>query len=146
MNYVNQHLETEEKIIYQTKLNSTEYSIGFAMLILGYLAIIGSLVLGGIIVLSGLIILVLSYLRIKASEFVVTDKRIIIKVGLFKKQYLETMLSDIDGIQIKQKIMNKITNSGAIIIRETKLTNNPISNVDKAFEFRNAVYSQISKM
>ena len=143
MGNVDKHLMTGEKIIYQTKLNWTEYIKGIILILIG-LVFIKSL--GGFIIFIGLISLGITYMKIKSSEFAVTDKRVLIKVGIFRTHSLETMLNKVEGIHVEQGIMGKIVNSGSIIVKGTGGTNNPFQNIDKPFEFRTAVNEQISKI
>ncbi len=56
------------------------------------------------------------------------------------------MLNKVEGIHVEQGIIGKLVDSGSIIIKGTGGTNNPFSNIDKPFEFRNAVNEQISKL
>ncbi|TAG52530.1 MAG: PH domain-containing protein [Cytophagales bacterium] len=146
MGYVDKHLMNGENIIYQTKLNWTEYIKGLLVLGLGLIFMSGSGTFGGFLIFVGLIILGLTYLRISTSEFAVTDKRVLIKVGIIKTQSLETMLNKVEGIQVEQGIIGKMVNSGSIVVKGTGGTNNPFSNIDKPFEFRSAVNEQISKI
>jgi uncharacterized membrane protein YdbT with pleckstrin-like domain len=146
MGYVDKHLMSGETIIYQTKLNWTEYIKGFIFLFLGLLFLAVNGTFGGFFIFIGLLIISITYLRINSSEFAVTDKRVLIKVGILKTQSLETMLNKIEGIHVEQGIIGKLVNSGSIIVKGTGGTNNPFSNIDKPFEFRTAVNEQISKM
>ena len=102
--------------------------------------------LGGFIIFIGLISLRITSMKIKSTEFAVTDKRVLIKVGIFRTHSLETMLNKVEGIHVEQGIMGKIVNSGSIIVKGTGGTNNPFQNIDKPFEFRTAVNEQISKI
>lgn len=145
MGYVDKHLMSGETIIYQTKLNWTAYNKGFVVLLLGLL-FIGSGTFGGLLIFVGLLILGLTYLKISSSEFAVTDKRVLIKVGILKTQSLETMLNKVEGIHVEQGIIGKMVNSGSIVVKGTGGTSNPFSNIDKPFEFRSAVNEQISKL
>ena len=113
MGYIDKHLTTDETIIYQTKLNWTEYIKGLVFIILGLL--FGTY--GAIIIIIGIITLGISYFKISSSEFVVTDKRVLIKVGILKKnRSLETMLNKIEGIHVEQGIIGKMVNSGSIMV------------------------------
>lgn len=143
MGYVDKHLLNGEKIIFQTKLNWTEYIRGVVLIFIGLLFI---KLFGGFLIVIGLISLGLTYLKINSSEFAVTDKRVLIKVGIFKTQSLETMLNKVEGIHVEQGIVGKMVNSGTIVVKGTGGTNNPFKNIDKPFEFRTAVNEQISKM
>jgi uncharacterized membrane protein YdbT with pleckstrin-like domain len=146
MSYVNKHLMSSETIIYQTKLNWTEYNKGVIIILIGLIFSSSNGTSGYPFVMLGLIVLGITYLRINSSEFVVTDKRVLIKVGILKTKSLESMLNKVEGIHVEQGIIGKLVDSGSIIIKGTGGTNNPFSNIDKPFEFRNAVNEQISKL
>ncbi len=146
MGYVDEHLMSGETIIYQTKLSWTEYLKGFIILVLGLNLFDGGGLFGSLLIFISILMIGLTYLRINTSEFAVTDKRVLIKVGILKTQSLETMLDKVEGIHVHQGIIGKIANSGSIIVKGIGGTNNPFSNIDKPFEFRNAVNEQISKL
>ncbi len=146
MGYIDKHLLTGEKIIYQTKLNRIAYIKGLIVLGFGLIFMIGNGNFGGLLIFIGLLILGMTYLRISTSEFAVTDKRVLIKVGILKTQSLETMLNKVEGIHVEQWIIGKMVNSGSIIVKGTWGTDNSFSNIDKPFEFRGAVNEQISKL
>jgi uncharacterized membrane protein YdbT with pleckstrin-like domain len=146
MGYIDKHLMSGETIIYQTKLNWTEYLKGLLIIFFGLYFISNSGVFGGILIFFGILSLGMSYLRISSSEFAVTDKRVLIKVGIFRTQSLETMLNKVEGIHVDQGIIEKMVDSGTIIVKGTGGTNNPFRNIDNPFAFRSAVNEQISKL
>jgi hypothetical protein len=43
-----------------------------------------------------------AWVTYKTSEFAVTDKRVVIKVGWIRRRTLETMLSKVEGIGVDQ--------------------------------------------
>ena len=146
MGYIDKHLMKGEKIIYQTKLNWTVYLKGLVFMLLGILFLTRSTAFGGILIFFGLLSLVLTYLKINSSEFAVTDKRVLIKIGILKTQSSETMLNKVEGIHVEQGIIGKMVNSGSIIVKGTGGTNNPFRNIDKPYEFRTAVNEQIADL
>ncbi len=146
MGYVDKHLMSGETIIYQTKLNWTEYLKGLLIMFVGLYFASSSGVFGGLLVFAGILALGLTYLRISSSEFAVTDKRVLIKVGIFKTQSLETMLNKVEGIHVDQGIIEKMVDSGTITVKGTGGTNTPFRNINNPFAFRSAVNEQISKL
>jgi uncharacterized membrane protein YdbT with pleckstrin-like domain len=146
MGYVDKNLMSGETIIHQTKLNWTEYLKGLGLIILGLCFRSGGEMFGGLLIFAGVLALGVAYLSISSSEFAVTDKRVLIKVGIFKTQSLETLLSKVEGIYVEQGIIGKMVDSGTIIVKGTGGTNTPFKNIDKAFAFKNAVNEQISKL
>lgn len=92
---------SSETIIYQTKLNWTEYNKGVIIILIGLIFSSSNGTSGYPFVMLGLIVLGITYLRINSSEFVVTDKRVLIKVGILKTKSLETMLNKVEGIHVE---------------------------------------------
>ncbi len=146
MGYIDKHLMTDEKIVYQTKLNLTEYLKSGIILLIGLFLLFLSKFFGIFIILMGLISLGLTYLKINFCEFAVTDKRVLIKEGILRTESLETMLNKVEGIYVEQGIIGKMANSGSIVIKGTGGTNNLFRNIDKPYEFRNAVNEQIARL
>lgn len=71
---------------------------------------------GGPGIIVGLILFVLIFLKYKTTELVVTNKRLIAKSGLIKRQAIEMTLSKIESLQVSQSIMGRMLNYGTIII------------------------------
>lgn len=146
MSYINKNLMNGEKIIYQTNLIWTAYIIGFVVFILGLFLMKENEMLGSVIILVGLFFLGIAYLKIKFSEFGVTNKRILIKTGILNTHSIEIMLSKVEGIEIEQSIVEKMINSGSIVIKGTGSTNYSFTSLHNPFEFRNAINEQISNL
>lgn len=51
-----------------------------------------------------------------SSEYSITDKRVLIKVGLIRRYSLEIFLSKIESVYVTQSITGRIFNFGAVII------------------------------
>ena len=116
-----------ETIVYQTKLNWSEYLKGITIIIIGIIIIESSNTagtFGGFLVLVGLFLLGKSFLKMKSSEFAVTDKRVLIKVGILRTQSLETMLNKVEGIHVEQGLVDKMFGCGNIDIKGTGGTKN----------------------
>lgn len=140
MSYVQKHLQEGEVVVYSTKLSWVEYLKAISVGIIGLIfAISGHFV--GLILAA--VLAVFAYLKISSSEFAVTNKRIIIKVGIISSHSLETMLNKIESINVSQGLLDKIFKCGTLVVRGTGGTNNPFPNVDNPFEFRNAINKQL---
>jgi uncharacterized membrane protein YdbT with pleckstrin-like domain len=142
MKYNNNKLMIDETIVFQTKLNWILYARGLIILALGL--IVDSY--GMLLILVGLLILLLAYINVRFSEFIVTDKRILIKDGFFRTQSLDIHLDKIENIHVEQGIIGKIVNRGSIVVREVEGMQYFYFNIDKPFKFREAVNKQIPRM
>lgn len=56
------------------------------------------------------------YIHSKCTEFVITNRRVILKTGIFSLQSFEMHLSKIENIQINQTFTGKLFNYGSVII------------------------------
>ena len=77
------------------------------------------------------------------SDYVITNKRIIMKTGLISRQSLETFLERIEGIYVEQSILGRILGYGSVTIGGIGGTQNKFHYIERPIEFRNSVQQQI---
>lgn len=73
-----------------------------------------------------------------SDEFAITNKRVIIKTGLFSRKTLEMNLSKIESVNVDQSIMGRIFGYGTIKIIGTGGTREEFPNIQKPLQFRKA--------
>ena len=73
------------------------------------------------------------------SEFAVTNKRVIIKVGLIARRTVEIQLPKIESIGVDQGIMGRIFGYGNIVVVGTGGTKEPFRAIADPLGFRKAV-------
>ena len=71
-----------------------------------------------------------------ADEFVVTNKRVIVKTGLISRRTLEMNLNKIESVNVDQSILGRLLNYGTITIIGTGGTKESFTNIAHAVEFR----------
>jgi len=157
--YVEQALLEEEKVKYRAKLHWVIYLTALAALILSivFFGLAGALEMtskkpdvnptGFIIV--GCFFLVISmvygipaFIKVKTSEFAVTDRRVIIKIGLISRRTLEMNVSKIENISIDQNIMGRILNYGSIVISGSGGTKETFKNIASPMDFKKAALTE----
>lgn len=74
-----------------------------------------------------------------SSEFAVTNKRVIIKVGLISRRTVELNLGKIESIGVDQSIFGRILSYGTIIVMGTGGTKEPFRGIANPMDFRKAV-------
>jgi uncharacterized membrane protein YdbT with pleckstrin-like domain len=78
------------------------------------------------------------------AEFAITNKRVIIKTGLFRRQALEMNLSKIETVEVDQSILGRILGYGTITLIGTGGTRESFPNIANPLEFeRNLVGIQL---
>ena len=114
--YVNQHLIKDETVAYETKLH---WVIFFSLKSIFTLTIY-------------------AWLKRWLSEFVITNRRIVIKEGFIARRTFEMNLSKIETVNVDQTVMGRMLNYGSITIIGTGGTKETFHNIAKPMAFRKA--------
>jgi uncharacterized membrane protein YdbT with pleckstrin-like domain len=76
------------------------------------------------------------------SEFGVTSKRVIVKVGLVQRQTLELLLRQVEAISVDQSIMGRVFNYGSVTLSGTGGVRGVFHNIAAPLDFRRKIQSQ----
>ena len=156
MGYVDGNLIPGERVIYRTRLHWWVYSkAGFVVLFVLFLigvaasgggtalpAVVFLLVLGAI--LGGSLAL-WAYIKTNTCEFAVTNKRIIVKVGVVSTRSIDIDLRKVEGIVVNQEFDGKLLGFGTIVIMGTGGTKEPFDDIDDPFEFRRQAQQEVAR-
>ncbi len=149
MSYISAHLLDNETIIYQTKLHWIMFIHPLAWL-MASLAIytiqpqLPLLALFPLLLAMGSAIA--TAVSLISSEFGVTNKRILIKVGFININSIDTLLSKVESIQVHQSLLGRLLGYGTLIICGTGGTRDRFSSIDNPLYFRRLVQEQIEKL
>jgi uncharacterized membrane protein YdbT with pleckstrin-like domain len=75
-------------------------------------------------------------ISLQTSEFVITDKRIIAKVGFLQSRSVELFISKIEAVNVDQSYLGNLLNFGSITIHGTGGTREILPNIEHPLEFR----------
>ena len=115
--YINKNLIKGETIEYEAKLH---WKIYFT--------------------LSGLFTLfIYPYIRQITNEFVITNRRVVVKRGLFARTTFEMNLNKIETVNVDQSIWGRIFGFGTITIVGTGGTRELVGSISKPLEFRRKI-------
>lgn len=145
MSYIEKNLMAGEKVIYRAKLHwASVFSAAIAWTVLAILLFVGKAAPGGAFCLViAVVVGALEYLKLIGAEFGVTNKRVMIKVGLIRRQSLETLLTKVEGVSVDQGILGRVLGFGTISVNGTGSTKTPFKGIENPMEFRRAVQEQI---
>ncbi|MGH7470124.1 MAG: PH domain-containing protein [Longimicrobiales bacterium] len=149
MSYVQNQLLPGERVQHRAHLHKIVYLgpalVATLMTALAVLAVsAGRGPLGVLLVAVGALPLLWSHITYTSSEFAVTDKRVIIKVGWIQRRTLETMLSKVEGIGVDQSVLGRLLGFGTITVSGTGGTKEQFPNIAHPLEFRRQVQAQVS--
>lgn len=138
MSYIDENLMPGEVVIYKTQFH---WIIFLLPLLLWLLSLINIL-----FAIAAIISSISSLITYISSEFGITNKRVIVKVGFIRRQSFETLLARIEGIGVDQSMLGRIFNYGTINIIGTGGSREPFTTIDAPIKFRNKVQEQIAAL
>src|ERR1700680_5185738 len=89
----------------------------------------------------GLFILLATFIKRQSSDFAVTNKRVMMKVGVFSTRSVELLLNKIEAISVNQSFIGRIFGYGDIVVTGSGGTREAFSHIEGPLEFRRAVQS-----
>lgn len=150
MSYIDDHLLADEQIVHRTRphwiMFAGPLTLGIAGLVLGIALQVFQRdywYVGAAVIVLALVFAVGPWLRYISSEFAVTDKRVLARLGLIQRHSLETLLSKVEAIGVEQDLTGRLLNYGTITLTGTGGTRETITRIPAPLEFRRQVQSQI---
>lgn len=159
MGYLDDHLLAGERIVYRARRHWIVFLPTILLLLLAAGILVVSLVLRpppaypelprwlqwmalGVAGLA-LVVAVGPWIRWMSSEYAVTDKRVLAKLGVVQRDSLETLLSKIEAIRVDQGVWGRLWNYGTITVIGTGGTEESFDLISHPLEFRRQVQAQI---
>lgn len=151
MGYVDQNLMPREEVTYRASLHWIIYAgpvlVGvLALLLLISMAWNQNLApvagLGGLLLIVAAVLAFSRWVTSRTSEFAVTNKRVIVKLGLVRRHTLELLLTKVESIGVDQGIVGRIFGYGTIVVIGTGGTREAFKNIAQPLEFRKQVQAR----
>lgn len=145
MSYVERHLLTGETVTYRTRLHWKLYFLPglTAVLLMTPLTVLALNSTTKLLALApvavALIILGIPFFKRHSSEFAVTTKRVIIKLGVLNTRSVELLLPKIEGITVTQSLGGRLLGYGEIVVIGTGGTQESFAGIQSPLDFRQAV-------
>jgi len=165
LSYIDKNLRSGETVLYRTRLHWIVMISHFVTAFVVAIAGIGLLVMsfskmndngkdgasgqlaafGLLLLIAAVVIVVVAYWKRSATEMAVTNKRVLVKVGLLSRHSIQIMLSKIESVHVDQSLAGRILNFGTIVIRGVGGTPEPFVKIARPLEFWNEVQEQIDR-
>jgi len=164
LSYIDNNLSSGETVLYRTRLHwiamVSHFITAFAVALAGIGLLITSFsklntkggasgelaVLGFLLLVAAAVVVVLAFWKRSATEMAVTNKRVLIKVGLLSRRSTQIMLSKIESVHVDQSVVGRMLSFGTIVIRGVGGTPEPFVKIADPLEFWNEVQEQIDKL
>ena len=140
MSYVSENLMPNEKVYFKARIHPAIFIPAILCIGLGLLLFLAtfigssgdrgifitfSLCVFGIFLLSAVVLALDAPIAMHTTEFAVTNRRVIGKVGLFRRHTLEILLSKVESVAVHQNLAGRMLDFGTVVIVGTGGTQEP---------------------
>jgi len=142
MGYIESNLLPGERVVYKSQLHWSIFLRSSLIAVVGIALLAIQPMLGALVFLLGLILALPVFIRYKTSEFGITTKRVVIKVGFIQRRTVELLLRQIEAIAVDQSLMGRMMNFGSITLSGTGGVREIFHNIAAPLDFRHQIQSQ----
>jgi len=147
MSYIDRNLIADERVVYRTRLHwllFAPYVLLIVVVLLPlawFLAQAGQRELAWLPIVLGLLTLLAAIVKRQSSDFAVTNKRVMMKSGVFSTRSIELLLGKIEAIAVHQGLLGRLLGYGDIVVTGSGGTREAFSSIQGPLQFRRAVQS-----
>ncbi len=140
--YIDSNLLNDEQVLYRGKLSiwslMRHILLGLTFVLLGlvFILLVGWVFMGAIGMIFGVIFWIAAYLIYISTEMAVTNKRVMAKKGVIRRETVEMFLTKVESIKVDQSILGRIFNFGSVIIKGTGGDAAPFNGIGDPLRFR----------
>jgi uncharacterized membrane protein YdbT with pleckstrin-like domain len=147
MSYIDRNLIAGERVVYRTRLHWLVYAVPVLFSVVVLLPIAWFLANGSwqsfawVPLALVLVVLLPAVVKRQSSDFAVTNKRVMMKAGVFTTRSIELLLNKIEAIAVDQSLLGRLFGYGDIVVTGSGGTREAFSHIQSPLEFRRAVQS-----
>jgi len=147
MSYVDRNLLPAERLVYRTRLHWLHFVLPVLLALVILVPISWFLEnsswsrFSWIPLLLAVLVLLSTYIKRRSSDFAVTNKRVMMKMGVFSTRSIELLLNKIEAIAVNQSFLGRALGYGDIVITGSGGSRETFSRIQGPLAFRRAVQS-----
>lgn len=150
MSYVLKSLLAGESINYRAQLHWWIFILPILILFLGLWFVFADLdpffsYLGAVLIFLSILGIINRIIKVKTCDFVVTNKRVILKTGFIRRRVSELQLNKAEAIIFDESILGRMFGFGTIIVTTGGVTNT-YPYIASPLLFRKAINEEIDNM
>jgi len=153
MGYIRNHLMSGEEVVREARLSLVVYlpaALLFALSVVQFVEIYrggpetrDAMAVPLTFLALAFVASVPALIRRTSTEFAVTNRRVVVKVGFLRRHSTEILLRQVEGITVDQGILGRIFGYGTIVVEGTGSDRTPYKGIAAPMAFRLAVQEQI---
>ena len=141
MGYIESNLLPGEEVVQRARLHWIVFLKALAVVVVGLAVLFLQPIVGAVVIGLGIVMAIPPWLERLTSEFGVTSKRVIIKVGLIQRRTLELLIRQVEAISVDQSLTGRIFDFGTITLTGTGGVKETFHNIANPLEFRRSIQS-----
>ena len=142
MGYIEANLLPGETVVQRARLHWIVFLKALAVFVVGLgLLYFDPKLIGLTVMAIGLLMALPPWIQRASSEFGVTSKRVIIKVGVIQRRTLELLIRQVEAISVDQSLTGRMLNFGTITLTGTGGVRETFHNIAEPLEFRRSIQS-----
>ena len=139
MGYIESNLLPGEAVVQRARLHWIVFIKAIFVVVVGIGVLFLQPIVGGVVVAVGALMALPPWIARASSEFGVTSKRVIIKVGVLQRRTLELLIRQVEAISVDQSITGRLLNFGTITLTGTGGVREQFHNIAHPLEFRRSI-------
>ena len=139
MGYIDSNLLPGETLVSRARLHWIVFVKAIAVVAIGLGLLAVEPRVGVVVAALGGLMAIPPWIARVSSEFGVTSKRVIIKVGVLQRRTLELLLRQVEAISVDQSVTGRIFNFGTITLSGTGGVREQFHNISHPLEFRRSI-------
>lgn len=146
MSYIDSNLMPNETVVYRTRLHWSTFMSAILTFVLAVFATLSNMKsLDWILYLIAAALIIVSLISYVSSEFAITNRRVIIKLGFISRNSYEMLLNRIEGIEVEQGMLGRLLGYGTIVVRGMGGSREVFNKIEDPLTFRRKVQEQIAE-
>ena len=149
MNYIKKTLLQDETLVFTTRKHWVIFILPLLFTLFGFVFWLRNdllVLLGYLSWFAAIYYWFTAVTTYVTSEYAVTNKRVLIKIGFIQRQSWETLLSKVAGLEVNQSIIGRMLGYGTLIIQSTGGGKDAFAVISDPLAFRRQVQKQAEKM
>ena len=145
MSYIDGNLIAGERIVFRTRLHWLLFAVpvlftAVVLLPIAWLLANGTWQSAAWIPLAlGLLLLLGAVVKRQSSDFAVTNKRVMMKVGVFSTRSIELLLNKVEAIAVNQSFIGRLFGYGDIVVTGSGGTKEAFAGIQDPLGLRRAI-------
>jgi uncharacterized membrane protein YdbT with pleckstrin-like domain len=147
VSYIDETLLPDEHVVYRTALHWIIFLRPVLVVLVGLALLIAFRtvpLVGAPVVLLGVLLLGAPLVAYWSTEFGVTDKRMIVKVGFVRRRTLELLLRQVEALSVDQSLGGRMLDYGTITLSGTGGVREVFHRVREPLELRRRIQGQVA--